>query len=54
MKEYWIVLAPEQRVEVYRRPERGRYQETRTFGPGDTIECVGLPAIRLEVSELFV
>jgi Uma2 family endonuclease len=53
VKEYCIVLAPERRVEVYRQPEQGRYQETRTFGSGDTIECVGLPGIRLDVSALF-
>ncbi len=37
----------------HRWPQQGRYQETRVFGPGDTVECVGLPGIRLDVSTLF-
>jgi Uma2 family endonuclease len=52
VKEHWIVLAPERRVEVYRQPQQ-RYQETRVFGPGDTVECIGLPGIHLGVSALF-
>src|ERR1041384_7641384 len=32
VKEYWIVLGLERRVEVYRRPENGRYQEMRVLG----------------------
>src|SRR6266568_138759 len=39
VKEYWIVLAPEQQIEVYRRPEQGRYQEKRVAGSGELIEC---------------
>jgi Uma2 family endonuclease len=27
VKEYWIVLAPQRQVEVYRLPERGHYRE---------------------------
>lgn len=53
VKEYWIVLAPQRRLEVYRRPEQGRYQETRVFEPGDTVECASLPGIRLVVADLF-
>src|SRR5262245_61175836 len=33
VNEYWIVLGNERRVEVYRRPENGRYQEMRVAGP---------------------
>ncbi|MBX3747140.1 MAG: Uma2 family endonuclease [Verrucomicrobiae bacterium] len=51
--EYWIVLATERRVEVYRRPENGCYQETRVFEFQDTIECSGVPSLRIAVAELF-
>lgn len=54
VKEYWIVLGTERRAEVYRRPENGRYQETRVFEAQDIIECSSVPAFRLTVSELFV
>jgi Uma2 family endonuclease len=53
VKEYWIVLGNEQLVEVYRRPEQGRYQETRVCASDDVLECVGVPDVRLKVSELF-
>ena len=53
VKEYWIVLAPEQQIEVYRRPEQGRYQERRVAGSGELIECMSVPAVRIQVSNLF-
>lgn len=53
VKEYWIVLGAERRVEVYRRPENGRYRETLQVDADGTLECVGVPSVRLPVSELF-
>jgi Uma2 family endonuclease len=53
VKEYWIVLASEQRVEVYLRPEKGRYQEMRVLGLGDTLESGSVPGARAGVSDLF-
>ncbi|MBI2925530.1 MAG: Uma2 family endonuclease [Verrucomicrobia bacterium] len=53
VKEYWIVLGRERLVEVYRRPENGRYQETMLFGAGDTLECLSVPTVRIRVAELF-
>lgn len=53
VKEYWIVLALDRRIEVYRRPENGRYQETQVFEAGDTIECSSVPSWRLLVSDLL-
>ena len=51
--EYWIVLAQERRVEVYRRPTDGRYQEKVLFGPSDIIECASAPAVRIALADLF-
>jgi Uma2 family endonuclease len=53
VKEYWIVLATEKRVELYRRPENGRYQETQVFGAGETVECGSVPEVRIALSGLF-
>ena len=53
MTEYWIVLANERQVEVYRRPANGRYQEKRVCGLDDTLECAGVPGVRVRVAELF-
>ena len=53
VKEYWIVLGPERRVEVYRRPENGRYRESLQFGPEDTIQCASVPPVGIQVSDPF-
>jgi Uma2 family endonuclease len=37
--EYWIVLGEEERVEVYRRPLDGVYQDQQTYARGEAIEC---------------
>ena len=54
VKEYWIVLAPERQVEVYRQPHNGRYQQSQMFRAGDRLECASLPALRLGVSDMFL
>jgi Uma2 family endonuclease len=53
VKEYWIVLASEGRIEAYRRPENGRYQEMRVVNVGETIQCEGVAGVSLRVSDLF-
>jgi len=53
VKEYWIVLAKERCIEVYTRPQDGRYQETRTVAVGQTLDCAAVPALRIAVSDLF-
>lgn len=53
INEYWIVLGPQQQVEVYRRLHNGLYQEKLLLGLNDTLECLSLPTVRVRVSELF-
>ena len=53
VKEYWIVLAGQRQVEVYRRPEAGRYRETSVAGADDTLDCSTIPGMRLQALELF-
>ena len=53
VKEYWIILGKERQVEVYRRPENGIYQERFVVGPSGTLECPGLPEVRLGVFEFL-
>ena len=53
VKEFWIVLGPERTVEVYRRPEAGRYQEMHSFGLNDALECSSVPKVRIIVADLF-
>src|SRR5438309_9229684 len=54
VKEYWIVLGRERKVQVFRRSEGGSYREMRVLGVNDTVECNSIPEIRMTVSELFV
>jgi Uma2 family endonuclease len=53
VKEYWIVLAGKQQIEVYRDPENGTYRETILLESGATVECKPLRTVRFVVSELF-
>jgi Uma2 family endonuclease len=53
VKEYWIVLGAERRVEVYRRPEQGVYQQRSVCGPDDLLESSAVPGVSLRVAELF-
>ncbi len=54
VKEYWIALAPERQVEVYRQPQKGRYQHSQLRRGDDALECASLPSLRLRVSDLFL
>ena len=51
--ECWIVLGPEEAVEVYRRPENGVYQDVRRVGRGETLACGQVPELRVAMDELF-
>ena len=53
VKEYWIVLGTERKVEAYRHPENGRYQEMRVLSFGDVLECASVPTVRNRVVNLF-
>jgi Uma2 family endonuclease len=52
--EYWIVNGAERCIEVYRKPVAGRYEEVTRVIEGGVLECASLPAVRVNVSELFV
>jgi Uma2 family endonuclease len=53
IKEYWIILGSDRRVEVYRHPENGRYRERSVVGIDRTLDCVAIPGIAIKVSDLF-
>jgi Uma2 family endonuclease len=54
VKEYWIILGKERRVEVFRRAKQGRYEEKVLVGQNEVLECSSLPGVRIRVSDLFV
>jgi Uma2 family endonuclease len=51
--EYWIMDINGRRFLRYTGPNGGDYQQTDQFVPGDTIDSLVLPAIRLSVAALF-
>jgi Uma2 family endonuclease len=53
VKEYWIVLGGERKVEVYLHPENGRYQKKLVLGAQDTLQCHSVPGLRIRVADLL-
>jgi Uma2 family endonuclease len=53
IKEYWIVLALEKRVDIYRKPLQGAHQESFVCGRDETIECAELRQVRVRIGEVF-
>jgi Uma2 family endonuclease len=53
VKEAWLVLGPERQVEVFRRPEAGRYAESQVLTPDSILASTTLPGITVPLSELF-
>ncbi len=53
IEEYWIVLGREQRIEVYRQPVQGQYQEKRVFSRGQTLACAAVLGVVVELDVLF-
>ena len=53
VKECWLVLGPENRIEVHRQPNNGKYAERNTHGPGGRLVCAGLPEVVVELDILF-
>lgn len=53
VKEYWIVIAMEKQIEVYRTPVAGVYQDKGLYKLGEIIDCASLPGVKLKLDELF-
>jgi Uma2 family endonuclease len=53
VKEYWIVLALERRVEVYRQPQAGKFLEKLVFEKDQSVNCAALPGVAVRIADLF-
>jgi len=51
--EYWIIIANQQAIEVYRRPEGGTYQEKSVHGADEEVTCGVFPKIRIKAAALL-
>jgi len=53
VKECWIVLGPEKKIEVYRKPKEGQFTEHSLHGPDGTLTCDALPQFTLPLGAFF-
>ncbi len=51
--EYWIVLGEERRIEVYRQPENGVYQQKCLYSADETIVCESVPELQVALADWF-
>lgn len=53
VKECWLVLVPEQQIEIYREPKEGQFAEHIVHGPGGVLTSSVLPEFSLPLVALF-
>jgi Uma2 family endonuclease len=53
VKECWLILGPEKKIEVYRQPKDGRYTEHTLHGPGGTLASSAVPEFTLALEAFF-
>jgi Uma2 family endonuclease len=53
VKERWLVLGPEKKIEVYRQPKEGGFTEHSLHGPGGTLASAAVPEITLALEAFF-
>ena len=53
VREYWLVDAGADRIEVFRRPGRDGYGETFTARRGDRLAPLAFPEFEVEVGDLL-
>ncbi len=53
IKEFWIVLVPEQRIEVFSEPSEGAFQKRTVFEGAELAVSTALPGLALRPAELL-
>lgn len=53
VEEYWIILAKELAVEVYRQPLAGGYREKLVMTTSDVLTSLAVPGFSVPVHEIF-
>ena len=53
VKECWLVLGPEQQIEVLRQPMGGRFAERVVHGPGGRLSSAEAPDFTVDLNALF-
>lgn len=53
VKEVWLVLGPERRIEIHRRPSGDHFEDSSVYGPGEVAVSTVIPAFVVDVARLF-
>jgi Uma2 family endonuclease len=53
IKECWLVVGPEKKIEVYRLPKDGQFTEQSLHGPGGTLNSAAVPGFTLSLDDVF-
>ncbi len=53
VKECWLILGPEQQIEVYREPRAGQFTARALHGPGGILASAALPEFAVNLEALF-
>jgi Uma2 family endonuclease len=53
VKECWLILGPEKKIEVYRQPKDGRFTEQELHGPRGTLTSAAVPEFMLPLEAFF-
>lgn len=53
ISEYWLFNLNNNTVEVYTKPNEGRYSEMKTYSNSDSLAFNAIPEIKLELSSIF-
>ena len=53
VKECWLVLAPDKKIEAHRNPSGDHFVDRTVHGPGGRLGCAAVPEIVLELDVLF-
>jgi len=53
VKECWLVLGPEQHIEVHHQPRDGEYTDSTLHGPGGTTRSQVVPGFAVDLAGLF-
>jgi Uma2 family endonuclease len=53
VKECWLVLAPEKKIEVHRQPAGELFAECAVHGPGGSLTSTSIPSFAVDLATLF-
>jgi Uma2 family endonuclease len=53
VKECWLILGPEKKIEVYRQPNNGQFTEHSIHGPEGTLTSSAVPEFALPLAAFF-